>query len=430
MKKVPFLLLFLFALGMAQDLVTEDRFGSPDAPNVMTFSGPADYAGSHPTMAFREALAEVYGEWISNYPDWRVDIILQGGNIGQEQARLLEQARVGRAPDCALVDSFQLPVFIQQGVLQPVTEFFSEEELNDLFPFVRSGITGSDGEIYAWWFNTDLRMLYRRTDLMPEAPATWDELIAAALAAQEQDATVDGLLFNGGRWEGTTFDNLAHFWSQGGDLVDDEGRPVFSEEPNREYLLNMLNFLRETVESGAAPRRVSAITAYTDFNAAAQAGIVASFIGGHWQYFQLREALSEDDFALWDVSPIPGRTPEQGATGTGGWTIAAFSDDPEKIALCMDLVRSVYMGPLNEITGQLPTRVTLFNELPTFQQPIYERFREFLQVGQARPGFPIYPELSNQFQVMIGEVLSGAKTPEQALEDTTQRVDEAYQRLQ
>src|SRR3712207_7171893 len=31
-------------------------------------------------------------------------------------------------------------------------------------------------------------LLYRRTDLVPEAPRTWDELIAAAQQANEQDS--------------------------------------------------------------------------------------------------------------------------------------------------------------------------------------------------------------------------------------------------
>ena len=107
--------------------------------------------------------------------------------------------------------------------------------------------------MYAYWFATDGRILYRRTDLVPEAPRTWDELIAAAKAAEEKDPKVDGYLFNGGRWEGTTFDNLAHFWSQGGELVDEQGKPIFGEEPHRTYMLNEMNFLKETVDSGASP---------------------------------------------------------------------------------------------------------------------------------------------------------------------------------
>ena len=46
--------------------------------------------------------------------------------------------------------------------------------------------------------------------------------------------------------------------------------------------------------------------------------------------------------------------------------------------------------------------------------------------GHARPGVPIYPEISNQIQIMMGEVLSGSKSPEEALDGAWQRTMEAY----
>ena len=46
--------------------------------------------------------------------------------------------------------------------------------------------------------------------------------------------------------------------------------------------------------------------------------------------------------------------------------------------------------------------------------------------GQARPGVPIYPEISNQIQIMMGEVLSGAKPPEEALDGAWKADDDAY----
>ena len=39
---------------------------------------------------------------------------------------------------------------------------------------------------------------------------------------------------------------------------------------------------------------------------------------------------------------------------------------------------------------------------------------------------PIYPEISNHIQIMMGEVLSGSKEPEAALDGAWQRVMEAY----
>jgi multiple sugar transport system substrate-binding protein len=412
------------AAASAQELVTTDRVGSPDAPNVLTMRANPNQSPNSPTPGQKAAFEEVFQAFAEAHPDWQVQYEFFGQDIGAEHARLLEQARAGRAPDCVTVDSFQLALFIENGVLQPLDAYFSQDEIDDLFPFIREGVTGPDGRIYAWWWGTDLRILYRNTDLMPDAPATWEEMQAAALAASEQG--VEGVLFNGGRWEGTTFDWLANFWAQGGTLVDDTGKPIFGEGENREKMLNALNYFNDLVASGAAPQRVATISDYNDFNAAALAGSAASFFGGHWQYFQLQEAMPAEAFATWDVSELPGPTPEERATGTGGWTVAAFSDDPAKIEMCAALMREVYMGPANEVIGDLPTRQSLFETLPKFQDPYFGKLSEYLVNGHARPGVPIYPEISNQIQIMMGEVLSGSKEPEAALDDAWQRVMDAY----
>lgn len=87
------------------------------------------------------------------------------------------------------------------------------------------------------------------------------------------------------------------------------------------------------------------------------------------------------------------------------------------------------MGPANEVVGDLPTRQALFASLPRFQDEYFNQLREYLVNGKARPGVPIYPEISNQLQVMMGEVLSGSKEPEQALDDAWTAVMDAYERM-
>jgi multiple sugar transport system substrate-binding protein len=409
---------------LAQELVTTDRVGAADAPNVLTMRANPGQSPNSPSAEQKAAFTPVWQAFAEAHPDWQIQFEFFSNDIGSEHARLLEQARAGRAPDCVTVDSFQLALFVENGVLQPLDEYFSQEEIDDLFPFIREGITGEDGHIYAWWWGTDLRILYRNTEAVAEAPQTWEELQAAALAAK--DAGFEGILFNGGRWEGTTFDWLANFWAQGGELVDDTGKPIFGEGENREKMLNALNYYNDLVDSGAAPQRVATIKDYADFNAAAISGTAAQFFGGHWQRFQIQEAMPPEEFAKWDVSELPGPTADQRATGTGGWTVAAFSDDPAKIEMCANVMREVYMGPANEVIGDLPTRQSLFDSLERFQDPYFGKLKEYLVNGHARPGVPIYPEISNQIQIMMGEVLSGSKEPEAALDDAWQRVMEAY----
>jgi len=419
----------VYGCGGGGGVLTLDRIGREDAPNSMTLQLNASYTHQSSTPSWADGFEELFTKFAEDHPDWKMELeIVPDDQTTQEQARLLEEARVGRAPDCANVDSFVVAQFIDQGALKPIDQYFTKEEINGLFPFVQDIVIGDDGKMYAYWFATDGRILYRRTDLVPEAPRTWDELIQAAKAAEEKDPKVDGYLFNGGRWEGTTFDNLAHFWSQGGELVDEQGKPIFGEEPNRTYMLNELNFLKETVDSGASPQRVATIKDYSEFEAAAQAQQVAMFQGGDFQYPALKDTLPPEEFKKWDVSLLPTRSPgDRPSSGSGGWTIGAFSDDPEKVEMCMEFTKDVFIGEMNEVTGQLPTSPKLFDTLDKFDEPIYEDFRTMLEHGKARPGVPVYPTMSEEIQVAVGTVLTGEATPEEALDTAYKASLAAYE---
>ncbi len=395
----------------------------------MTLQLNNSYTHQSSTPTWADGFERLFTKFAEDHPDWKLELkIVPDEQSTQAQARLLEQARAGRAPDCANVDSFVVAQFIEQDALQPMDEYFDQEEIDGLFPFVKDVVVGDDGKLYAYWWATDLRLLYRRSDLVPEAPRTWDELIRAAQEAEQKDSKVDGYLFNGGRWEGTVFDNLAHFWSQGGELVDGQGKPIFHEGQNREYMLNTMEFLKEAVDSGASPERVATIKDYSEFESAAQAGTVAMFQGGDFQYPPLEESLPPEEFKKWEVSFIP--TMNQGdlqRTGTGGWTMGAFSDDPEKVEMCAEFTKEVYVGEGNQVTGQLPTNPEIFEQEKKFQDPIYDTFREGLKEGEARPGVPVYPEISNQLQIAIGTVLTGEATPEEALDEAADASMAAYE---
>jgi multiple sugar transport system substrate-binding protein len=159
--------------GSGDELMTIARVGRADAPKVLKLQINASYSPQASTPSIAKGFRQLFVDWAKEHPEWRLDLNIIGGNMTTtEQARLLEKARVGTAPDCANVDSFTIPLFIEQGVLQPLDKYFTKEQLGDLFPNVRKVMTGPDGHVYAWWWSTDLRVLYRRTDLVPEAPKT------------------------------------------------------------------------------------------------------------------------------------------------------------------------------------------------------------------------------------------------------------------
>jgi multiple sugar transport system substrate-binding protein len=423
-------LLALTVAGCGDDeLVGLDRVGEPGAKKVLKLQINSSYSPQASVPDIAKGFKKLYGEWARKHPEWRLDlIIVPDTQTTTEQSRLLEKARVNRAPDCANVDSFSVPLFIQQKALTPLDDYFPQQDRADLFPYVRDVITGPDGHIYAWWWSTDLRLIYRNTDLVPDAPRTWDELLADAKKAHDAKG-VDGYLFNGGRWEGTTFDNLAYFWMQGGELLDKQGKPLFGNADNAPKMLNELRFLRKAITSGATPSRVATFTSYDEFVTAAAGDNVAMFLGGSFQWPNMQAALSKQQLSKWKVSEIPGMKPGQTATGTGGWTMGAFTKDPDKVAACASILKEIYIGKGNALTGELPTQRHLFNGLKPFNEPIYKTFRSFLKHGQARPGLAVYPQLSSELQVAIGSVLTGSSSPEDALKTATDRTNQAYELL-
>ena len=191
----------VYGCGGGGGVLTLDRIGEEDAPNSMTLQLNNSYTHQNSTtQSWADGFERLFTKFAEEHPDWKFELeIVPDDQTTQEQARLLEEARVGRAPDCANVDSFVVAQFIEQGALKPVDQYFTKEEINGQFPFVRDVVVGDDGKMYAAWWATDVRVLYRRTDLVPEAPRTWDELIEYANAAEQKDPDVDGYLFNGGR---------------------------------------------------------------------------------------------------------------------------------------------------------------------------------------------------------------------------------------
>ncbi|MGD2105770.1 MAG: extracellular solute-binding protein, partial [Anaerolineae bacterium] len=130
-------------------------------------------------------------------------------------------------------------------------------------------------------------VMFRNKEIIAEAPATFDDLVAAAQAATEGDVV-------GADLEYGFFFSAAHLDGLGGQLMDRNGDPLFNDEKGVEWL-NLLNSFKE-----AGPTEY-----YTDNDVnlfkAGQAGIV---IDGTWNMTGLADAIGADNLAI-DPWPEP-----------------------------------------------------------------------------------------------------------------------------
>ena len=428
MKRGP-LLVFSFvllgtAIGRAQPLVTPVRIGQPDAPLQLTVWAQQDYSHLAALRSISDTFREVFTEWAVANPGVQLEVSVMPA-LEQHKAKLLLAAAAGRLPDVASIDSFWLPLFVEGGHLQALNPYWPEADRADFLPFTIDTLSDRAGNIYGLWHETDCRALFYRKDLVPNPPATWDELIEIG-SRVSRERGIAGYLFNAGRWEATVFDHLPMFWAQGGELVDADGKPVFGLPPHRDHLIRVLTFLRDTVQRGAAPRAVLASNDYKQLSAAAIAGDVAMFLGGNWQIRELKDALPPEEFAKWAVAPIPQFRVGPAPTGTGGWIWVVFSKDPEKRRAAAQFILDVETprnaARISQGTGRLPVRRSVYRDYPAFKEEPFAFFGQLLSVARARPAVPIYNSISRELQLAIGYAIEGTRTPAEAVEAAWQVV--------
>jgi multiple sugar transport system substrate-binding protein len=416
-------------IARAQELVTPVRVGHADAPLILSVWAQQDYSHLAARPAIADAFTVVFDDWARAHPGVQLRVSVMPG-LELHKAKLQLAAAAGRLPDVASIDSFWLPLL--KDDVQPLEAYWPAEDRRDFLPFTIQTLADPAGHVYGMWHETDCRVLFYRKDLVPTPPRTWDELLdTASRVAREQ--RVSGYLYNAGRWEATVFDHLAMFWAQGGELVDRDGRPIFGEAPHRRAMLRLLGFLRDTIQRGAAPRSVLGNNDYQQLTGAAVAGDVAMFLGGNWQLKDLEAGLVPAEFAKWDIAPIPQADAGTRSTGTGGWVWVVFARDPARQRAAIEFIRDVeapaHAARISEATGHLPVRRSVYRDFPIFSRDQwYRRFGEMLVDGHARPAVPIYPEISQRLQLAIGSVVSGEKTPDEALDEAWRAVNAEYAR--
>lgn len=406
-------LLFLIVVGCSE----KKQSGDADTLTWLTTSG---YSPEAPDAGTGEYLTDKVQAFESEH-GMDLKMSLHPTNIDEAMARLLERANTGRVPDMAVIDGYVLDRY--QDYLQPLDELMSEAGIDpeDFLPFAEDVITGDDGHIYGLYMSTDTRMLFYNKELVPEPPKDWDEVIDISLSLQEDG--YEGLVLPLGIGEGTSVTSLwPLFWGQGGELVDDDGKPTFGEGKNQEYMLNVFETINDAVQKGAISKRMASSGEENGANGEVSTGKTAMFLGGSWQAAFLQDLLG-DDFEKWEVASVPMIEGAENTSSAGGWVWGIFTDDADKQEAAFDFLVDTFigeegMGRFTSIQGSLPARQSVYDSEYYEPGPFDEAFRASLETeAEVRPASNHYNEISVQLQTAISQVVSGSKTPEQALND-------------
>jgi maltose-binding protein MalE len=243
-------------------------------------------------------------------------------------------------------------------------------------------------------------VMFRNTDIITDAPDTYEELVAAAQAATGGDTV-------GANLERGFFFSAGHLHGLGGRLMNVLGCPAFNTPTGVEWL----NLLDSFTDAGPAEY-------YTDNDVdlfkTSQAGII---IDGTWNMTGLAEAIGADKLS---IDPWP--TPLSGYVQTENIYLNANTEGDDQVAAWafMEFFLSPEAQELLLDAGHIPSVLGIEIVDPLIQQAV-----DALAGGVS---FPILPQLAAYWEPMdtaLQSVFDGVATPSEALEQAHESVIQA-----
>jgi arabinogalactan oligomer/maltooligosaccharide transport system substrate-binding protein len=254
-------------------------------------------------------LEEVGAAFQEEYPD--VEIVVQEMGFGDIRDQLKVAGPAGEGPDIIIGPHDWLGELVISGMLAPM----DLGDKADLFLDVAKQAFTYDGELYGMPYATENVAFFRNTDLMPDVPATWQDVtdVSAALA-ESGDAQYGYVLQTGDPYH--FFPIMTAF---GGYVFGLDEVGSFNPEDvgiDSEGSIAAAEWLDMMVKEGYTTDGADWDTVHALF----ESGDAASLITGPWALERIK-----DSGVPYAISNIPGDG--QPFLGVQGFMISAFSEN-------------------------------------------------------------------------------------------------------
>jgi arabinogalactan oligomer / maltooligosaccharide transport system substrate-binding protein len=362
----------LFALLAVLVVPALGGVAAQDTVNLVLWHAKQDAEG--------DALLAIIDAFQAANPGITIEQVYNPSNTFQDSYRAA--AGAGEGPDMIIWANDFAGELANSGLIAPITDMV-DEELQSQATESAWGTFTWEGDIYGVPFSAKTLAFFYNKALVPEAPATWQEVLDISAELAEEGVT--GLAFQNG-----FFHSAGFLYSLGGSLMDDEGNATFGEggegvEGMEAYLQlhqDMYNLGQDpdsgVVIDGASP------------NPGFQAGEVAMTYDGVWNLAQFESDLGDD----LGVAVMPaldnGEVPALFAQTEGFMANATLADDPAKMEAFIAWAKFV-TGEEGQTIATTEGGLLPVNPNVTVEDPNLQVFAEQFALGTP---FPNRAELS------------------------------------
>ena len=348
-------------------------------------------------------------------PDVQINLIELPESADEQRTQQIQRLRA-KSPECDILgmDVIWTAEYAAQGWLQDVSAIIEDRKDE----FIASTLESAeyDGRHWAVPFNTNAGFLYYRRDQVKQAPASWEEVY-------EQAQQMNGIAYQGARYEGLTVNFLELLYSAGGKVLSDDGRAA---EVDSQQARDVLAFMADGIQNGAAPK---AVTTYKEEESrrAFEAGNATFMRNWPYAYALGNESKIKGKF---DIAPFPGYGGGgQGAGVLGGYNLAisAYSKNPEAALAFVNFATSPEAQALMATKSTLPPTLTETYDDPGVRKtlPFAQELRTAVEQAQPRPPSPVYPQISEAIYTNVHNALTGNASPDEAVQAMASDIEKA-----
>lgn len=377
---------------------------------------------------------KVINEFQAKNPNITVELLLQPMDTETRLQTLVTPLSAKEStPDVFLMDVAWVGQFAASNWLAPLDSFVNKDKY-DLSVFFKKTIDLADtynGKLIALPVYIDAGLLYYRTDLLNKygfnaPPKTWEELVTMAQKVQNGERASNpnfwGFVWQGKQYEGLVCDFLEFIASNGGNILDKDGKPVLDSTNNIEALTFMSDLIHKY--------KVSPPNTYTEMT---EEPVRITFQSGNalfernWPYaWGLHNADDSPVKGKVGIAPLPHFPNGESAATLGGWHIGMNVNSKNQDA-AWEFIKYVESYDTQKgfamNLGWNPGRQDVYNDSEVIAKaPYLKDLREVFVGAIPRPGVPYYTKLSEVIQRYVNAAIAGKMSPKDALTKAQEEV--------
>lgn len=376
--------------------------------------GPITFAmGKNDT----DKLIPVIERWNEANPDEQVTLNELAGEADAQRETLVQSLQAGNSDyDVMALDVIWTADFAANQWLAPL-----EGDLAvDTGALLQSTVDSAtyNGTLYALPQNTNGQLLFRNTEIIPEAPANWADLVASCSFAQE--AAVDCLTLQLKQYEGLAVNTIGFIEGWGGSVLDAEGNVTVDSPEARAGLQALVDGYADGTIAASSTSATEEET-----NLAFTNGETAYAI--NWPYMFTNAEEAEATAGKFEVQPLVGQN------GVGVSTLGGYNNginvNSENKATARDFIEFV-INEENQTSfadaSFPPVLASIYDDATLVEKyPYLPALKESLENAAPRPVSPFYTAISKAIQDNAYAAIRGEVNVDQATTDMKAAIENA-----